>query len=104
MGVCRRRYRGQNAGGGGVAGKKLRGGYAGEGTEDKMQGGCCGKKIEGGRMPERVKKTKCGGGWGCCEKNLRGRYAGEGREDEMRGGGGGGWRVNCFVFFGGGGG
>ena len=42
--------------------KKLRGGYAGEGKEDKMRGGGgCGKILRGG-MPERVKKTICGGG------------------------------------------
>ena len=52
-------------------------GYAGEGTEDIMQGGC-GKKLKGG-MPERVNKTKCGGG--VARKFWEGGYAGEGKED-----------------------
>ena len=69
------------------------GGYAGEGTEDKMQGWCCGKKLRGdagdgkedkmrgggwlvlrekfeGVMPKRVKKMKWGGG--LAGKNLGG--------------------------------
>ena len=52
----------QFEGGGGV-------GCAGEGTDDKMQGGVAEKN--GGGMPERVKKTKCGGG-GLLRKKLRG--------------------------------
>ena len=44
--------------------KKIEGGYAGEGKEDKMRGGCENKmRVEGGFVgSERVKKMKCGGG------------------------------------------
>ena len=37
---------------GGCCEKKLRGGYAGEGKEDKIKGGCE-KKIEGGEVFRR---------------------------------------------------
>ena len=50
-------------GGGGVLRKKLRGGGMQErGKEDKMRGGVAKKIWKGmGRIPERVKKKKCGG-------------------------------------------
>ena len=38
--------------GGGCCEKNLRGGYAGEGKEDKIKGGCE-KKIEGGEVFRR---------------------------------------------------
>ena len=56
------RVKRMKCGGGGRENNLKVGGYAGEGAEDKMQGGGgVAEKIEGG-MPERVKKTKCGGG------------------------------------------
>ena len=85
-------------------------GYAGKGTEEKMQGGVAEKKWGG--MPERVKKTKCGGGvarkiWGGgglperVKKMKCGGVAGK----NLWGGGlnhtkkWGGWSVENYVFF-----